>query len=65
MGGNSLIYGHILTKNTVDSVCSVLQIRRGKRDNLEKISHISKKKTKKKHIFCDPSLEPSHRDGSN
>ena len=36
---------------------SVLQIKRGNRDNLGKFFH--------KSIFCDPSLEPSHRDGSN
>ena len=34
--------------------------RRGNRGNLRIISHISAK-----NIFCDPSLEPSHRDGSN
>ena len=39
---------------------TVLQIRRGNRDNLGIISHIFHK-----NILCDPSLEPSHRDGSN
>ena len=39
---------------------TVLQIRKSNRDNLGIISHISPSK----HI-CDPSLEPSHRDGSN
>ena len=37
----------------------MLQIRRGNRDNLWIISHICHK-----NIFCDPPLEPSHRDGS-
>ena len=37
---------------------SVLQIRRGKQNNLRIIFHILQ------NIFCDPSLEPSHRDGS-
>ena len=39
---------------------AVLQIRRSNRYNLEIIFHISPK-----NIFWDPSLEPSHRDGSN
>ena len=39
---------------------AVPQIR-GNRDNFGRISHISKKK--QKNISCDPSLEPSHRDG--
>ena len=39
---------------------SVLQIRRGNRDNLG-IIHIFLHKSK----FCDPSVEPSHQDGSN
>ena len=53
------------TANSADSdQTAVLQIRRGNRDNLGIISHISKKKTNKKqqknnNIFCDPSLEPS------
>ena len=38
---------------------TVLQIRRGNRDNLGSIIHISPS-----NVFCDPSLEPSHRDGS-
>ena len=37
-----------------------LQVRKGNKGNLGKISHISQK-----NLFCDPSLEPSHRDGSN
>ena len=41
-------------------VFSVLQIRRGKRDNLGIIFHI----TPLKHMLR-PSLEPSRRDGSN
>ena len=36
-----------------------LQIRRGNWDNLVMISLISPQK-----IFCDPSLKPSHQDGS-
>ena len=39
---------------------AVLQIRRGKSDNLGIIFHI----TPLKHMF-DPSLKPSCRDGSN
>ena len=39
---------------------SELQIRRSNRYNLEIIFHLSPK-----NIFCDPSLEPSRRDGSN
>ena len=39
---------------------SVLQIRSGNRDNLGIISHFLHK-----YILCDPSLEPSRRDGSN
>ena len=39
---------------------TVLQIRRGNRNNLGIINHILHK-----NIFCDPSLEPSRRDGSN
>ena len=39
---------------------AVLQIRRGTRAILGLISHISIQN----HI-CDPSLEPSHGDGSN
>ena len=39
----------------------VLQIKRDNRDNLGIISHISPRK----NIFCDTSLEPSRRDGSN
>ena len=38
----------------------MLQISRGDRDNLGIISH-----TLHENIFCDPSLELSHRDGSN
>ena len=41
---------------------SVLQISRGNRDNLGIISLIF---PPKKNIFCDPSLEPSLKDGSN
>ena len=37
---------------------SVLQIRRGNKDNLGMIFFV-------KNIHCDPSLEPSRRDGSN
>ena len=37
-----------------------LQVRQSIRDNLEVISHISQNK-----IFCDASVEPSHRDGSD
>ena len=37
----------------------VLQIRTGNRNNSEIIIHIFPY-----IIFCDPSLEPSHRDGS-
>ena len=37
----------------------MLQIRKGNRDNLGIIFHIYK------NISSDPSLEPSHRDGSN
>ena len=40
---------------------SVLQIKRSSRDNLEIIIPMFPKK----NIFFDPSLEPSHRDGSN
>ena len=40
------------------SYMSVLQKRRGNRDNLDIISHISPE-----NKFCDISLEPSH--GSN
>ena len=39
---------------------TVVQIRRGIRNNLEIIWHIPLL-----NIFCDPSLELSHRDGSN
>ena len=39
---------------------TVLQIRRGNRDNLGIISIFFHK-----NISCDPPLEPSHRDGSN
>ena len=38
----------------------MLQIRRGKRDILGIIFHILLR-----NIRCDPSLEPSHQDGSN
>ena len=34
--------------------------KKGYRDNLGIISHISPK-----NVFCDPSLEQSHQDGSN
>ena len=40
---------------------SVLQIRRGKRDNLEIIFHI----TPSKYMLYNPLFEPSDRDGSN
>ena len=40
---------------------SVLQIRSSNMDNLGIIGHIFPIKT----FFCDPPLEPSHRDGSN
>ena len=39
---------------------AVLQIRKGNGGNLEIIYHIFSLK-----IFCDPSIEPSRRDGSN
>ena len=39
---------------------TVLQIRTGERDNLGIIKSCLSIKT-----FCDPSLEPSYRDGSN
>ena len=39
---------------------TVLQIRRGNRDNLGIISIFFHK-----NISCDPPLEPSHQDGSN
>ena len=39
----------------------MLQIRRGNRDNFKIISLMRLNK----NIFCDPSLEPSCRDGSN
>ena len=39
---------------------TVLQIRRGNRDNLGIISHVFQK-----NIFCDPPLEPSRLEGSN
>ena len=45
----------------VDFKCfTVLHIRRSNRDNLAISSHISPL-----NIFCDPSLEPSHRDSLN
>ena len=44
-----------------DELAAVLQIRRGNRDNFGIIIHISTII----NIFCDPSLEPSPRDGSN
>ena len=37
----------------------VLKVRRGNNDNFVINCHISHE-----NIFCDPSLEPSHRDGS-
>ena len=40
---------------------SVLQIRRANRDNFGIISLISHKKKRN----CDPTLEPSHQNGSN
>ena len=39
---------------------TVLQIRRGKWDTLGIIFHIASL-----NVCCDPSSEPSHRDGSN
>ena len=39
-------------------IIAELQIRRGNRDNL-RINFL------KKNVCCDPSLELSHRDGSN
>ena len=45
---------------TLDLYFPVLQIKRDNRDNLGIISHISPL-----NIFCDLSLELSHRDGSN
>ena len=44
-------------KMTIVTLC---QIRRGKRNSLGIIFH-----TTLSNICCDPSLEPSHRDGSN
>ena len=44
-----------------DELAAVLQIRRDNRDNFGIITHISTTI----NIFCDHSLEPSHRDGSN
>ena len=43
-----------------DELAAVLQIRMGIRDTLGIFIHIFSLK----HI-CDPSLEPSHHDGSN
>ena len=40
----------------IQTYASVLQIRRGKWDNLGIIFQ---------NVYCDPSLEPSCRDGSN
>ena len=40
---------------------SEVQMRRGNRDSLVVIFLISPYI----NLFCDPSLEPSHRDGSN
>ena len=45
---------------SLDKLAAVLQIRMDNRDNFGIFIHI----IRKKHI-CDPSLEPSHRDGSN
>ena len=42
------------------NVVPLLQIGRGNMDNLGIIGHIPPL-----NIFCDPSLEPSHRDSSN
>ena len=39
---------------------AMLQIRRGNKVNLGIIFHIFPQ-----NVFCDPSLELSHRDGSN
>ena len=52
-------FGFLLQELQV-CIDGVLQIRRGNRDNLGISSYISPL-----NIFCDPSLEPSHRDGSN
>ena len=38
----------------------VLQIRRSDGDGLGTVVHVFYG-----NVFCDPSLEPSHRDGSN
>ena len=43
-----------------DELAAILQIRMGNRDNSGIFIHIFHTK----HI-CDPSLEPSRRDGSN
>ena len=43
-----------------EECASELQVRRGKRDNLGIIFHITPL-----NVRCDPSLEPSRRDGSN
>ena len=53
---------YLLPHKVAHEIClwAVLQIRRGNRDNLGIISHLTLE-----NIFCDPSLEPSHRDGSN
>ena len=48
-----LVYG---LRSTVERQIAVLQIRRGITDNLGFLH---------KNIFCDPSLEPSRREGFN
>ena len=50
----------ILLEESFKLYHTVFHIRRGNRDNLGIISHISHKS-----IVCDPSLELSYRDGSN
>ena len=56
----ALASGFSTIRQTGSCLTSELQIRRSNRYNLEIIFHISPK-----NIFCDPSLEPSRRDGSN
>ena len=46
--------------NVMENIQAQLEIRRGKRDNLGMIFHI----TPLKHML-NPSLEPSRQDGSN
>ena len=52
----------ISSSNSATFICAglVLQKRRGKMDNWGIIFNITVQ-----NICCDPSLEPSHQDGSN